>query len=166
MPTVTIRAATAADAPLLMRGIKGIAALLGELDEVACSEEDLQRFGFGERPAFEASIAEADGRFAGMCLFFPIFSTYFGRPGVFVQDLYVEETFRGAGIGETLLRHVARLSHERGGVYMRLAVAEQNDRAQEFYRRLGLDWSREERSFISYGAPFAALAAPYPDTGD
>lgn len=165
MLTVTVRAATADDAPLLMRGIKGIAALLGELDEVACSEDDLRRFGFGDRPAFEAKIAEAEGQCAGMCLFFPIFSTYFGRPGVFVQDLFVEEAFRSAGIGETLLRQVARHSHKRGGVYMRLAVAEGNERAQAFYRRLGLDWSREERSFIAHGKPFASLAS-LPEAGN
>ena len=72
-------------------------------------------YGFGEQPAFDALIAEVDGDFAGMCLFFPSFSTWRGRPGVYVQDLFVEERFRGAGVGVALLRGTAALSRARGG---------------------------------------------------
>ncbi|PWK76146.1 GNAT family N-acetyltransferase [Aminobacter sp. AP02] len=103
-PAVTIRSANSHDVPQLMQAILDLAGHVGEANEVACTEADLQRFGFGENPAFEAVIAEADGAFAGMCLFFPIFSSWYGRPGVFVQDLFVDGQFRSLGIGERLLR--------------------------------------------------------------
>lgn len=157
MTDIIIRPATADDAPLLMAGIAGIAEHLGETGQMACTEDDLRRFGFGDTKAFEAVIAEADGAFAGMCLFFPIFSTWYGRPGVFVQDLFVDKRFRSSGIGERLLRHVAGLSHKSGGVYMRLAVDEDNVRAHGFYLGLGLVHSHDQRSYIAQGPAFVAL---------
>lgn len=157
-PVITIREAVADDVPLLHAAILAIAEHVGEAGQVTSTQADLRRFGFGEKAAFEAAIAEADGRFAGMCLFFPAFSTWLGRPGVYVQDLYVEDSFRGLGIGERLLRHVARLSAGKGGAYMRLSVDEKNHGAQAFYSRLGLAWSREDRSFIARGQAFISLS--------
>ncbi len=153
-----IRPATSDDVPLLMKAINGLAEHVGEADGVACTEDDLRRFGFGEKPAFEAAIAEVDGAFAGMCLFFPIFSTWYGRPGVFVQDLFVDQKFRSLGIGERLLRHVAGLCRNKGGVYMRLAVDDGNARAHPFYTRLGFTWTSDQRSYIASGPTFAALS--------
>lgn len=160
---VVIRPAVSDDAPMLLKGIVGLAQHVGEAGEVACTEADLRRFGFGEKPAFEAIMAEAEGAFAGMCLFFPIFSTWFGRPGVFVQDLFVEKQFRSLGIGERLLRHVARLSRDRGGVYMRLSVDHDNRRAQDFYSGFGFTWSSDQRSFIAHGQIFSALSGASPE---
>jgi len=155
---ITIRPATADDSPLLMRAIIGLADHVGEADGVACTEDDIRHFGFGENPAFEAVIAEVDEAFAGMCLFFPIFSTWYGRPGVFVQDLFVDGQFRSLGIGERLLRHVARLCQDRGGVYMRLAVDDDNARAHPFYTRLGFASTNDQRSYIASGPTFQALS--------
>lgn len=155
---VTIRPATSNDVPLLMKAIAGLAEHVGEARGVACTEDDLRRFGFGDDPAFEAVIAEADGQFAGMCLFFPIFSSWYGRPGVFVQDLFVEKHVRSLGIGERLLRHVAKLCHDKGGVYMRLAVDEDNSRAHPFYTGLGFAWTNDQRSYIASGPTFSALS--------
>lgn len=155
---VTIRPATSDDAALLMQAITGLAEHVGEADGVACTEADLRRFGFGENPAFEAVIAEVDGAFAGMCLFFPIFSSWYGRPGVFVQDIYVDKHFRSLGIGERLLRHVTGLCRDRGGVYMRLAVDDDNARAHPFYVRLGFAWTSDQRSYIASGDAFAGLS--------
>ncbi|MBA8906348.1 MULTISPECIES: GNAT family N-acetyltransferase [Aminobacter] len=155
---ILIRPATTDDSPLLMKAIIGLAAHVGEADGIACTEDDIRRFGFGEKPAFEAVIAEIDGAFAGMCLFFPIFSTWYGRPGVFVQDLFVDQQFRSFGIGERLLRHVARLCRDRGGVYIRLAVDEDNARAHPFYTRLGFAWTKDQRSYIAGGPTFQALS--------
>lgn len=158
-PAVTIRVATVADVPQLHRAIRAIAEHTGNTAQVTSTEADLVRFGFeGDPAAFEAAIAEVDGAFAGMCLFFPIFSTWLGRPGVYVQDIYVADEFRNRGIGELLLRHVARQSRDMGGAYMRLSVDEENRGAQEFYLRLGLAWSHDERSFIARGASFDALS--------
>lgn len=158
MHDIVIRTATADDAPLLMRGLRGIAEHLGEIDKLVCTEADLRAHGFGPRPAFEAAIAETRRAYAGMVLFFPIFSTWYGRPGLFVQDLYVEPAFRSTGIGERLLRHVAQLCSQRGGVYLRLSVDENNSRAHDFYLDLGLVHSHEQRSYIAEGKAFAALA--------
>lgn len=153
-----IRPATSDDAALLMKAILGLAEHVGEPGGVACTEDDLRRYGFGDDPAFEAVIAEVDGAFVGMCLFFPIFSSWYGRPGVFVQDLFVDRHFRSLGIGEQLLRHVARLSRHQGGVYMRLAVDERNQRAHPFYTGLGFAWTSDQRSYIASGEAFAGLS--------
>lgn len=156
--TVVIRPATADDSPSLMMAIIGLAEHVGDAGGVACTEDDIRRFGFGENPAFAAVIAEVDGVFTGMCLFFPVFSTWYGRPGVFVQDLFVDRQFRSLGIGEQLLRHVAKLSRDKGGVYMRLAVDDDNARAHPFYTRLGFAWTSDQRSYIASGQTFAALS--------
>jgi len=108
--------------------------------------------------AFTSLIAEVDDTFAGLALFFPIFSTWLGKPGVYVQDLYVDEAFRGRGIGEVLLRHVASWSMTRGGVYLRLAVDRDNVAAQRFYDRLGIGWIEADRDHGAYGDAFARLA--------
>ncbi|WP_269931883.1 GNAT family N-acetyltransferase [Aminobacter sp. HY435] len=158
MRDIVIRAATADDVPLLMRGLRGIAEHLGETGELVCTEADLRAHGFGPQPAFQAAVAEAGGAFAGMSVFFPIFSTWYGKPGMFVQDLYVEPAFRSQGIGERLLRHVAQLAHKHGGVYLRLSVDEDNRRAHGFYLDLGLVHSHDQRSYIAQGDAFAALA--------
>lgn len=166
MQDVTIRPATVDDVPKLHAAIIGIAEHVGAAEQVVSTEADLRRFGFGEHPSFEAVMAEVDGKFAGMCLFFPVFSTWFGRPGVFVQDLFVEKGFRSLGIGERLLRHVARLSRDKGSTYMRLEVAEHNGRAQDFYAGLGFAWAREERSFVALGKTFDALSEAARDQQD
>ena len=161
-PAVTIREAVVEDVPLLHASIAAIAEAVGETGQVVSTEADLRRFGFGVQPAFQAAVAEADGAFAGMCLHFPVFSTWLGRPGVYVQDLYVGERFRGLGVGERLLAHVALLSRRAGGTYLRLSVDENNHRAQAFYGRLGLVWSRQERSFIAQDRAFVGLSEKAP----
>ncbi|PSJ63147.1 GNAT family N-acetyltransferase [Pseudaminobacter soli (ex Li et al. 2025)] len=126
--------------------------------KIASTPEDFRRFGFGPDAAFSSLIAEVDGEFAGLCLFFPIYSTWLGRPGVYVQDLYVDERFRGRKIGEKLLREVASWSHQCGGVYLRLAVDVDNVSAQGFYERLGIGWLDSDRDHGAYGEAFLALA--------
>ena len=102
-------------------------------------------------------MAEVDGRFAGLSLFFPSFSTWFGKPGVYVQDLFVDPAFRGQGIGERLIGETARLARERGATYMRLSVYADNAAAQAFYERIGMSWSREERIFAARNEAFFKL---------
>ena len=99
-----------------------------------------------------------DGEFAGLCLHFPIFSTWMGRPGVYVQDLYVEDRFRGRRIGERLLRRVARQCRKAGGVYLRLSVDTDNATAKAFYERLGIAWSSYEQTQKIVGDAFFAFA--------
>ena len=94
----------------------------------------------------------------GFCLFFESFSSWDGRRGVYVQDIYVSEAARGLGLGRRLLAAAAAISHARGGGYLRLSVESENHRAQAFYRRVGLAWSNRERIYQVRGDDFAALA--------
>lgn len=158
-PAVHIRPATAADAGLIHSALRGIARHVNELDKVRCTIADIAEFGFGPAPHFETIVAEVDGRFAGMALFFRSFSTWLGRPGAYVQDLYVDDAFRGLGIGARLLRRMAAITRDRGGVYLRLSVDTQNVAAQRFYERLDIAFSDTERIHAAYGEAFLNLAA-------
>ena len=113
----------------------------------------------GPDPALYGLVAEITGEYAGMCLYFRSFSTWHGRPGVYVQDLWVEERFRGGKVGEALLQRVASLTRANGGIYMRLAVDIRNFGAQRFYSRLGIVHSDTEQVHAIYGDAFMALAA-------
>lgn len=154
---VTIRPAVAADSDAIHAAIVRLGNALGQADRVAGTADDLRRFGFGTDPAFHGLIAEIDGAFAGMALFCPIFSTWLGRPGVFVQDLYVDDAFRGRGVGQRLIGATAARSAERSGVYLRLSVDATNIRAQKFYERIGVSYRDSEREHGAYGDAFQAL---------
>ncbi|MBA8837703.1 GNAT family N-acetyltransferase [Ochrobactrum sp. RH2CCR150] len=155
---VVIRLAEPTDAEQIHEAIRAMGAGLGATGKVSSTIEDFRRYGFGPNAAFTSLIAEVDEVFAGLALFFPIFSTWLGKPGVFVQDLYVEEGFRGRRVGEILLRHVASWSTARGGVYLRLVVDRDNVAAQRFYQRLGIGWIEADLDHGAYGEDFARLA--------
>lgn len=159
---LAIRTATIDDAETIHAAILGIAEAVDELHKVKSTPDDIRRFGFGPTPAFETLIAEADGVFAGLCLFFPSFSTWHGRPGVYVQDLFTAKEFRGHGVGEKLLQRLAAVTRERGGRYIRLAVDTGNHRARAFYERVGLRLSDTEQIHAAYREDFDMLA----DAGD
>ncbi|PWL18467.1 GNAT family N-acetyltransferase [Falsochrobactrum shanghaiense] len=155
---IAVRPGELADAERIHAAIHAMGAGLGAAGKISSTVADFRRYGFGPHAAFTSLIAEIDGNFAGLVLFFPIFSTWLGRPGVYVQDLYVDEAFRGRGIGEQLLRHVASWSMARGGVYLRLAVDRENVAAQRFYEKLGIGWIEADRDHGAYGDDFARLA--------
>ncbi len=154
----TIRRATEADAGAIHALVIELAAAIGMTGKVVSRIEDIRDRGFGADPAFEALLAERDGAAVGLCLFFESFSTWDGRRGVYVQDIYVSEAARGLGLGRRLLAEAAAISRARGGSYLRLSVEAGNDRAQAFYQRIGLAWSRGERIYQLRGDDFAALA--------
>lgn len=153
-----VRLATAEDAKLIHAGLLMIAKHLGSEGKVTSTPDDIRKHGFGAQPAFTVLIAEIEGAFAGMCLFFPSFSTWRGQKGAYIQDIVVEERFRGAGVGVALLRHTATHVRAGGGAYLRLSVDAKNASAQRFYERLGLAWSEDERIHAAYGDAFEALA--------
>lgn len=155
---VSVRAATVGDADDIFSALAGIAAAVGESHKLKSTPDDIRRYGFGAGAAYETLIAEVDGRHAGCCLYFPSFSTWLGRPGVYVQDLYVAEEFRGLGVGERLLARLAAVTRQRGGCYIRLAVDTQNRRAQAFYTRLGIKHSDTEQVHAAYDEDFDRLA--------
>ena len=156
--SLTIRPARIEDAANLHAALMAIANHVGQPEHVTSSQADLERYGFGADPAFHALIAEVGEAFAGAAIFFPIFSTWRGRPGVYVQDFYVADEFRGQGVGERLLQRLAAVTRERGGRYIRLAVDTQNHRAQAFYARAGIKHSDTEQIHAAYDADFEALA--------
>ena len=163
MSEISIRFASVEDAEDIFSALVGIAETVKELHKLKSSVDDIRRFGFGETPAFEVLIAEIDGRFTGCCLYFPSFSTWIGRPGVYVQDFYVADEFRGKGIAERLLQRLASVTRKRGGCYIRLAVDTQNFRAQAFYARAGIKHSNTEQIHAAYDTAFDALADADPD---
>ena len=153
-----IRHGTIDDVETIHAALLKLGSHIGAHQEITSTSDDLRRYGFGGKPAFSTLIAEVGGEFAGLCLHFPIFSTWMGRPGVYVQDLYVEDRFRGRKIGERLLRHVAAQCQKEGGVYLRLSVDTDNEVAKAFYERLGIAWSSYEQTQKIIGDAFFAFA--------
>src|SRR4029077_3176011 len=115
MSTIAVRYATAEDVGQLLQLIRELAAYEKAPDAVVATEEDLRRHGFGPERRFEALLALVDGEPAGLALFFPDFSTWRGRPGIFLEDLYVREGARGRGVGRRLMARLPALAPERDG---------------------------------------------------
>lgn len=157
-PGLTMRLATPDDAEAIHAGLLGIGETVDEVHKIKSTPDDIRRYGFGETPAFNTLIAEIDSEFAGMCLYFPIFSTWMGRPGVYVQDLFVDRRFRGMRLGEKLLRRCAKLSKDAGGVYLSLSVDVDNETAKGFYERIGIGVSSNEQIHKILGDDFFAFA--------
>jgi GNAT superfamily N-acetyltransferase len=142
---VPIRSASVADVPDILRLIRALAEYEKLSHEVVATEAALARALFGPRPAAEVLLAEQDGRSVGFALFFQNFSTFLGKPGIYLEDLFVEPAFRGRGIGRDLLRAIARLAVERGCGRFEWAVLDWNAPAIGFYKSLGArpldDWT-------------------------
>ena len=134
---LVIREATRADAQLIVDMIRELAEFERELDQVDITPEDILRDGFGASPCFQALIAEWEGQPAGSALYFFNYSTWAGRPGLFVEDLFVRAQFRSKGIGKSLLRRMAVTAQEHNCYGMRWEVLHWNTPAIEFYRALG-----------------------------
>jgi len=154
---VRIRPGRPDDVRRIHQAIRALADHIGAPYQVTSTPDDLLRHTFGEAPLLSAEIAEVGGAFAGMCLHFPIFSTWMGKPGVFVQDIYVEPAYRGLKVGEALLRHVAAACRAKGGGYLRLSVDTDNLGAQAFYNRIGILRSEYEQIHRIMGDDFLAF---------
>ena len=155
---VSIRQAEPRDLAHIHRSLVDLARHVHEEDKMKSSVADLRRALFGPEPAVQGIVAEFASEYAGMSLFFRSYSTWHGRPGVYVQDIFVEPRFRGQRIGDRLLQQIAALTRARGGTYMRLAVDTRNFSAMRFYTRLGLAHSDTEQIHAAYGEAFDALA--------
>jgi ribosomal protein S18 acetylase RimI-like enzyme len=155
---VVVRLAGRADAPAIYDLIRELARARGALHKVRSTLEGIERDGFGPDPAFEALIAEVDGRAVGLCLFFGSYSTWRGSRGIYVQDLIVADSARSLGVGQRLLAATAALARARGGSYLRLSVDDDNVRAQTFYRRSGFGHSESELIYVLDEGDFTGLA--------
>ena len=152
-PDVTVRFATADDVPMLLRLIRELAAFEKAPDAVVATEDDLRRHGFGPNPKFEAILAFLDGEPAGCALFHTRFSTWLGRPGLYLEDLYVSGPARGKGVGKRLMARLAAIAIGRGWGRIDFHVLDWNP-AREFYHRLGMHHHGE---WLRYGGDEAAL---------
>jgi GNAT superfamily N-acetyltransferase len=142
----SIRAAIPTDIPLILDLIRALATYEREPDAVKTTEADLLRDGFGPHPVFECLIAETgQGEPAGFALFFYNYSTWRGRTGIHLEDLFVLPKFRGLGIGKSLLSRVAARAAEQGCVRLQWDVLEWNQTAIDFYQGLGAKFLDEWR---------------------
>lgn len=142
---IDIRPATPNDVPVILRFVEDLAAFEREPDAVKATEPMLAAALFGAHPAAEAVIAESDGVAVGHAIFFHNFSTWEGKRGLYLEDLYVTPSARGRGIGRALLRHLARLAVERDCARFEWSVLDWNEGAIALYRALGAraldDWT-------------------------
>jgi len=139
----TIRPATAADVPQILDFIRALAAYEREPDAVTATEADLLRDGFGPNPFYHCLIAEHDGKPAGFAFYFFNYSTWMGRPGLYLEDLFVQPEFRGLGLGKALLQRVAEIAVENNCPRLQWEVLDWNTPAIDFYRANGAEFMKE-----------------------
>src|SRR5580700_788070 len=136
---LSIRPATINDAELLRTLIRELAEFERQLEFCVIKTADLARDGFGPNPRFRALIAEWDGQPAGYALFFGYYSTWVGR-GLFLEDIFVREQFRGRGVGKALLASVARIAVQEDCYGVQWEVLDWNEKAIELYQSLGAEF--------------------------
>ena len=132
-----IERAAPRDVPLILRLIKALAEYERMSGDVVATEEGLRETLFGARPSAEVVIAYAGEEPAGFALFFQNYSTFLGRPGLYLEDLFVVPEYRGRGYGKALLQHLASLAVERGCGRFEWSVLDWNEPAIGFYKKLG-----------------------------
>lgn len=155
---LSIRPAVLEDVPLLSGLIHELAEFEHLEDETAVTEENLTRDGFGTHPKFRVVLAEWDGQVVGYALFFEFYSSFQGRAGLFLDDLFVRPQFRKNGIGRALLAHVAGIAWKEKYFCMRWEVLNWNAPAIKFYSDLGASFLDEWKAAVLIGDPLQAVA--------
>lgn len=156
--SVAIRPAAPADLPLIAELIRALAEYEKLAGEVRFDEAVLGETLFGPRPYAEVLIGEVDGEALGLALFFHNFSTFEGRPGIYLEDLFVRPDARGKGLGRALLTELARLAVERGCARLEWSVLDWNEPSIGFYKSLGARPMDEWTVMRVDGPALAALA--------
>ena len=155
-----VRAARAGDVPAIYRLIRALAEYERSLPSVTGSEDDLRQALFGAHPAVFGHGAEHEGRVVGFALWFLNYSTWTGQHGIYLEDLFVDESMRGGGYGKALLTELARTCVERGYQRLEWSVLKWNEPSIGFYRALGArpmdDWDTYRLS----GSALHALGSP------
>jgi GNAT superfamily N-acetyltransferase len=156
--TVTIRPATEADVPQILQFIRALAAYEREPDAVTANEADLLRDGFGPNPFYFCLIADLDGVPAGFAFYFFNYSTWLGRPGLYLEDLFVHPQFRGFGVGKALLKKVASIAVEKDCPRLQWEVLDWNTPAIDFYTAMGAEFMDSWRNIRVSGEAIRRLA--------
>jgi len=152
-----LRRAVPDDAALVLRFIRELAAYEREPNAVEASEEVLRAQLASAKPPFECLLAELEGEPCGFALFFQSYSTWRGRPGIYLEDLFVSDARRGRGVGKALFSEVARIAVARGCARLEWAVLDWNQPAIDFYRALGATPMREWTVFRLTGEALEGL---------
>lgn len=155
---LTIRPATIKDASLLAGMILELAEYERLAHEAGVTAESIARDGFGPQPKFRAVIAELDGKAAGYAVFFEFYSTFQGRAGLFLDDIFVRPEFRKQGVGQALLAQVARIAWDENYFCMRWEVLDWNTPAIDFYKRLGAVFLDEWKAVMLIGDALQSAA--------
>jgi GNAT superfamily N-acetyltransferase len=163
MPTF-VRPATPEDVPQILAFIRGLAAYEREPDAVTATEAGLLEHGFGPNPFYFCLIAEHNGLPAGFAFYFFNYSTWVGRPGLYLEDLFVEPQFRGLGIGKALLKRVAAIAVEKGCPRLQWEVLDWNTPAIDFYRAMGAEFLDAWRNVRLSGEALNRLAGFEPSS--
>ena len=161
-PTIRIERATERDVPLILRLIRGLADYEKLAHEVTATEAGLQKTLFGAQPAAEVIIAYAGETPAGFALFFPNYSTFLGKPGLYLEDLFVLPEWRGHGLGLALMKRLAAIAVERGCGRFEWSVLDWNQPAWDFYAKLGASPMTEWTMQRLTGAKLDGLAELWP----
>jgi len=143
MTNLRILPARPEDVPIILDLIRGLGEYERLSHEIVATEDGLRKWLFGERPVAEVVLAYVDTVVVGFALFFHNFSTFLGRPGLYLEDLFVKPEWRGRGIGQRLLTHLAAIAVERGCGRMEWTVLDWNEAALRFYERMGARVMRE-----------------------
>jgi GNAT superfamily N-acetyltransferase len=156
--TTSIRPATPDDVSQILKFIRALAEYEREPHAVTATEADLIRDGFGPNPFFRCLIADHDGVPAGFALYFFNYSTWLGRPGLYLEDLFVLPEFRGLGIGKALLQRIAAIAEEQGCKRLQWEVLDWNTPAIDFYSAMGAEFLDSWRNVRLTGDAIKRLA--------
>jgi GNAT superfamily N-acetyltransferase len=156
---ITIRSATKADIAQILVFVRALAVYEREPDAVTATEADLLEHGFRDNPYYSCLIADQDGVPVGFALFFYDYSTWLGRPGLYLEDLFVLPEHRGAGIGKALLQRLAAIALEKGCARMKWEVLDWNSPAIDFYNAMGAEIQKEWLNVRLSGEALERLAA-------
>src|SRR5467141_3585103 len=165
-PTVQIRDATISDVPMILQLIRDLATYERAPNDVIATEQGLQEVLFGEQPSAKVVMIFESEEAVGFAVYFFNFSTWLGRPGLYLEDLFIRPSLRGKGYGRALLERLALIAQERGCGRMEWAVLDWNDPAIQFYKKLGAEPMNEWTVFRLTEEGIARLAQSQTGAGE
>jgi len=157
-PDLNIRPATSEDVPHIVALIRALALYEKEPNAAIATEEDILRDGFGPEPYFRCLIAEWHGNVAGFALYFFQYSTWEGRPALYLEDLFVRQEYRHRGIGKTLFQHLAQIAVDRNCTRFQWECLDWNQPSLDFYESVGAKVLHEWLSLRITGDALQSLA--------